>query len=121
MFEAEFNVFMLLDFSLQLKLEHVLPHIRQYLEAKDVSFDEMYGTSEEAFVAWSAGLIACIEEGVQQTDVVGDNVLLGHGESKRRYLHATTKQRLGMPAGRIGCARDSSAKTPEKDRPSVEL
>ncbi|KEP60311.1 UNVERIFIED_CONTAM: cyclin dependent kinase binding protein [Hammondia hammondi] len=47
--QAEFTVFGLLGFSLQLSIEHVLPHILHYLESKDTAFEEMYGSPETAF------------------------------------------------------------------------
>lgn len=56
MFVAEFHVFMLLGFSLQLKLQQVLPHILEYLSTKDLSFEEMYGSSQDTFIALYSGL-----------------------------------------------------------------
>ncbi|EPR59766.1 cyclin dependent kinase binding protein [Toxoplasma gondii GT1] len=47
--QAEFTVFGLLGFSLQLSIEHVLPHILHYLESKDTAFEEVYGSPETAF------------------------------------------------------------------------
>ncbi|PFH32066.1 hypothetical protein BESB_020070 [Besnoitia besnoiti] len=47
--QAEFTVFGLLGFSLQLSIEHVLPHILHYLESKDTTFEEVYGSPETAF------------------------------------------------------------------------
>uniref|UniRef100_A0A0G4HMW8 Cyclin N-terminal domain-containing protein n=1 Tax=Chromera velia CCMP2878 TaxID=1169474 RepID=A0A0G4HMW8_9ALVE len=46
---AEFRVYALLDFSLQLDRWDVTPHILSYLESKDSSFEQYYGMTEEQF------------------------------------------------------------------------
>lgn len=46
---AEFAVYCMLEFSLQLSLHHVLPLILSYLEDKDETFEDVYGSPETAF------------------------------------------------------------------------
>ncbi|KAF8819293.1 cyclin dependent kinase binding protein [Cardiosporidium cionae] len=50
-YQAEFQVFMLLDFSLQVQVKDIIPHIRSYLESKDKNFEDVYGFSEQALIA----------------------------------------------------------------------
>ncbi|KJP88919.1 hypothetical protein AK88_01413 [Plasmodium fragile] len=49
-FSVEFLVYRLLDFSLQHTYEHIRPHIYQYLESKELKFEDVYGISEEVYL-----------------------------------------------------------------------
>ncbi|CAG9478187.1 unnamed protein product [Plasmodium vivax] len=49
-FSVEFLVYRLLDFSLQHTYEHIRPHIHQYLESKELKFEDVYGISEEVYL-----------------------------------------------------------------------
>ncbi|EUD66323.1 hypothetical protein C922_03239 [Plasmodium inui San Antonio 1] len=49
-FSVEFLVYRLLDFSLQHTYEHIRPHIYQYLESKELNFEDVYGISEEVYL-----------------------------------------------------------------------
>ncbi|GAW81965.1 cyclin dependent kinase binding protein [Plasmodium gonderi] len=49
-FSVEFLVYRLLDFSLQHTYEDIRPHIHQYLESKELKFEDVYGISEEAYL-----------------------------------------------------------------------
>ncbi|SPJ09228.1 cyclin dependent kinase binding protein, putative [Plasmodium sp. DRC-Itaito] len=49
-FSVEFLVYRLLEFSLQHTYENIRPHIHQYLESKELKFEDVYGTSEEIYL-----------------------------------------------------------------------
>ncbi|CRG93635.1 cyclin dependent kinase binding protein, putative [Plasmodium gallinaceum] len=49
-FSVEFLVYRLLDFSLQHTYENIRPHIHQYLESKELKFEDVYGISEDAYL-----------------------------------------------------------------------
>ncbi|SCM19006.1 cyclin dependent kinase binding protein, putative [Plasmodium chabaudi adami] len=49
-FSVEFTLYKLLDFSLQHTYEHIRLHIHQYLEAKELKFEDVYGTSEDTYL-----------------------------------------------------------------------
>jgi len=50
-YKAEFEVFRILEFSLKLPIENVLPHIQQYLDLRNTSFEDMYEETQEEFMA----------------------------------------------------------------------
>ncbi|CRH01079.1 cyclin dependent kinase binding protein, putative [Plasmodium relictum] len=49
-FSVEFLVYRLLDFSLQHTYENIRPHIHQYLESKELKFEDVYGASEDVYL-----------------------------------------------------------------------
>ncbi|KAI4837437.1 cyclin dependent kinase binding protein [Plasmodium brasilianum] len=49
-FSVEFLVYRLLDFSLQHTYENIRAHIHQYLESKELKFEDVYGISEDVYI-----------------------------------------------------------------------
>ncbi|VUC53778.1 cyclin dependent kinase binding protein, putative [Plasmodium berghei ANKA] len=49
-FSMEFTLYKLLDFSLQHTYENIRLHIHQYLESKELKFEDVYGTSEDTYL-----------------------------------------------------------------------